>query len=237
MEGWLDDEAAGRWAAFPVDAVPRPVVLLEPRLRVEGGFSGSGAKQAWLDGAVRPVAPMPPGLAALLPGGGSVRARNELAVTGVDATAATFLCDRGPRRLPAYRLQVAGLDGSCVVLSPDVPCWWAPDGHAPRPHREVAEIERDGVTLHIPAFGGVLTEFLRAEFQEHGTFVVGRAVTAERPAPPGTAVVALGVGRLVAGRLRAPLGGRVLVDTSGQPLAVVVTGTTPSAEPGGLEPA
>jgi hypothetical protein len=69
-----------------------------------------------------------------------------------------------------------------------------------------------------------LTQFHRAEFQEHATYVVGRAITSERRVPPGTAVVAIGVSRKVTRRLRAPLAGRVLLHTSEQPLAVTSNG-------------
>jgi hypothetical protein len=72
-----------------------------------------------------------------------------------------------------------------------------------------------------------LTQFHRAEFQEHPTYVAGRAITSERRVPPGTAVVALGVWRDVTGRLTAPLGGRVLLNMSGQPLAITPNGVEP----------
>jgi len=83
-----------------------------------------------------------------------------------------------------------------------------------------ATIEEDGVTVHIPAFGGVLTEFHRAEFDEHRTYVVGRAISSTRPVPPGTAIAAVGIRRLVSGRLQSPLGDRVLVTAKGQPICV-----------------
>ena len=69
-----------------------------------------------------------------------------------------------------------------------------------------ATIEEDGVTAHIPAFGSVLTEFHRAEFEEHRTYVVGRAITSTRPVPPGTAIPMVGIRQVVTGRLQAPLG-------------------------------
>jgi hypothetical protein len=106
-----------------------------------------------------------------------------------------------------------------------VECWWPVNKtHQHRGPGGAATIDDDGVTIQLPAFGGVLTEFHRAEFQEHVAYVVGRAITSERRVPPGTAVIALGVIRKVTGRLTAPLGGRVLLDTSGQPLAVTSNG-------------
>ena len=44
--------------------------------------------------------------------------------------------DRGLRELPAYGLRLAGLDGVCVVLAPEVKCWWPTDDAERRaPHR------------------------------------------------------------------------------------------------------
>ena len=65
-----------------------------------------------------------------------------------------------------------------------------------------------------------MTEFHRAEFQEHANYVVGRAITSERSVPEGRLVHLVGISRMVMGRLTSPLDGRVLVDTTGQPLAV-----------------
>lgn len=65
-----------------------------------------------------------------------------------------------------------------------------------------------------------MTEFPRAQYQGHPAYVVGRAVTSQRRVPLGTAVIAIGVVRTVSGQLTTPLGGRVLLHTSGQPLAV-----------------
>ncbi len=83
-----------------------------------------------------------------------------------------------------------------------------------------ATIEEDGVTVHIPAFGGVLTDFHRAEFEEHRTYVVGRVITSTRTVPPGTAIRMVGIRQMVSGRLQAPLGNRVLVTDKGQPMCV-----------------
>jgi hypothetical protein len=83
-----------------------------------------------------------------------------------------------------------------------------------------ATVGADGVTIEFPAFGGVRTEFHRAEFQERACFVVGRAVTSLRSVLPGTMSPLLGVNRMVTGRLDTPLGGRVLVSVHGQPIGV-----------------
>jgi hypothetical protein len=203
----------------------RPIVLLDERVRIEGGFDHSNSKKAWLGGRIGWSTPPPPDVSALLPARGRAHTDRELTITEVVTTTAEFGCDRGPRELSAYRLKVTGMYGSCVILSPEVECWWprlpADEGRQPG---GLAKIDNDDVTIHFPAFGGVLTEFHRAEFQEHATYVVGRAITSKRRIPAGTAVHALGISRKVMGRLTSPLNGRVLLDTRGQPLSVTSEG-------------
>jgi len=221
VANWLPEKDAARWAAFPLDAAPRPIVLLDYRVRVEGGFIDSYSKNAWMDGAIESHPPLPPALSALLPTHKRNRRESVLAITDVSPTAAGFRCDRGDRELPAYRLKVTGMYGSCVILSPDVECWWSDlCADKPRDRGGDATIEDDGLTIHFPAFGGALTEFHRAEFQEHANYAVGRAITSQRRVPAGTAVRAVGVHRMLTGRLSSPLGARVLLDMSGQPMSV-----------------
>jgi hypothetical protein len=229
VANWVDDEVATRWAAFAVDGAPRSIVLLDDRVQLDGGgFVDDESKMAWLDGAIEAHSPTPNAELALLPSRRQGDTETILRITGVTRTVAPFLCDRGPRSLPAYRLQMTGLQGSCVVLAPEAECWWpVSEADQRRGPGGAATINQDDVTIHFPAFGGVLTEFHRAEFQEHATYVVGRAITSERRVPPGTAVVALGVTRDVTGRLTAPLGGRMLLNMSGQPLAVTPNGVGP----------
>jgi hypothetical protein len=224
----LDEALAARWVAFPIAAVPRPIVLLEQRLQLPGGFVDSAAKVAWIQGAIEVDVPLPPGLAAQLPVREAGRAETTLKVTEVSRRCiAAFRCDRGLRELPAYQLRVTGLNGFCVVLDPQVECWWPADAtEAGLGSGGRATVDEDGLTIHFPAFGGVLTEFHRAEFEEHPTYVVGRAITSRRSLPPGTAVPLIGITRAVVGRLDASLDGRVLVDDRGRPLAV----TSGSAE-------
>jgi hypothetical protein len=222
---WVNDKDDARWAAFPVRTAPRPIVLLDERVRIEGGFNDSNSKEAWLGGRIGWSTPLPPAVSALLPARGRAHTDRELTITEVVATTAEFRCDRGPRELPAYRLKVTGMYGSCVILSPAVECWWPrlPEDERRRPGG-LAKIDDDGVTIRFPAFGGVLTEFHRAEFQEHANYVVGHAITSKRPVPAGTRVHLIAISRRVTGRLANPLGARVLLDTAGQPLSVTANG-------------
>ena len=221
MSAWLDAEMSARWAAFPAAATPRPVVLLEERLRLEGGFVDGPSKLAWLDGAIDADLAMPATLRACLPARRGGPAAVRLRITEVTVTTSEFLCDRGPRRLPAYRLTVTGVDGFCVVLDPEVECWWPVDDEEARAGRGgTASVEEDGLTIAFPAFGGALTEFHRAVFQEYDTYVVGRAITTEREEPSWTAIHLVEVTRQVPGRLASPLDGRVLVTADGKPMSV-----------------
>jgi hypothetical protein len=36
VANWVSEEVDARWRAFPVEAVPRPIVLLDERVRIEG---------------------------------------------------------------------------------------------------------------------------------------------------------------------------------------------------------
>jgi hypothetical protein len=220
VSGWLDDENDARWSEFPLDVRPRPLILLENRCRIEGGFASSRAKEAWLDGAIE-LGEEPTQLRPYLPAHREVdRPHRPLFVTAAAPESVPFRCDRGPRQLPALRLTVSDLWGSCVILDPDVDVWWPVADEADRGSVGPVTIEEDGMTVHIPAFGGVRTDFHRAEFEEHRTYVVGRTITSIRPVPPGTAVPMVGIRRIVSGRLQAPLGNRVLVTDKGQPMYV-----------------
>ena len=218
--GWLDDKDDARWSEFPLYVRPRPLILLEDRCRIEGGFASSRAKEAWLDGAIE-LGEAPTQLQLYLPAHRDLdRPHQPLFVAAVAPVSVPFRCDRGPRQLPALRLTVSDLQGSCVILDPDVDVWWPVADEAERGSVGPATIEEDGVTVHIPAFGGVLTDFHRAEFEEHRTYVVSRAITSTRPVPSGTVIPAVGIRRMVSGRLQAPLGNRVLVTDKGQPMCV-----------------
>lgn len=211
------------WVDFPIDQTPRPVVLLDQPVHLSQGFIDVDSKRAWLAGAVEATLPMPAGVLDLVTRRSiDPTSSRVLTISAVEAVEAEFFCDRGPRLLPAYRLSVTGLIDSCVVLDPALDCWWPPRGQSRRsgPAGGQATVEDDDTTIHFPAFGGVLTEFHHAEFIEYDTCVVGHAVTTEHAAPPGSAIPAVGVGAQVTGHLTAPLGGRVLLNSTGDPIAV-----------------
>lgn len=221
----------GPWLRFPVAEVPRPIVLLSPPVQLGQGFVDEDAKSAWLSGAVVADVPLPVGVLELATAQhGNQRAPTVVHISSVERCTAAFLCDRGERLLPAYRLAASAFRDGCVVLDPNLECWWPPRGDWSVARSGVghAQVDDDDLTVHFPAFGGVLTEFHHAEFIEYETCVVGRAVTTEREVAPGTAVPAVGISRHVVGHLERPLAGRVLLNRHGRPLAVVNRRCTPT---------
>ena len=46
MARWVVEEVEQRWGCLPADVEPRPIVLLEERVRVEGGFLDDESKIA-----------------------------------------------------------------------------------------------------------------------------------------------------------------------------------------------
>lgn len=211
------------WREFPVAQSPRPIVFLDSPVHLgAGGFLDGDAKRSWAAAAIESAVPLPAGILDLITHGQIRRESTTLTISDVQRCDEEFWCDRGPRRLPAYRLVISGLRQPCLVLDPSVDRWW-PEHNVGRDRRgaDRALIRDDDVTLDFPAFGGILTEFLHARFDEFATCVVGHAVTRQRPVPPGTAVRAVGVRAMVTGHLNAPLGGRVLLHATGEPVAVV----------------
>lgn len=206
------------WESFPAAASPRPLVLIGARVSMSGGFVDGKAKMAAFNGAIEPEVSLPPGVLDLIKGNGRGPAVAPIRLTAIERTNASFLCDRGPTDLAAYRVSITGLRGHMTVLDPTVDCWWPPPSRSRGVHLAEARIDGDDRTLHFPAFGGLLTEFLHAEFDEHENYVIGRPVTRE-PRHDGM-VPAVGVERAVTGSLKAPLGGRALVNEDGEPLAV-----------------
>jgi hypothetical protein len=61
--------ALQRWEPFPVDRLPRPLVLTGSPFRFERGFRSGEAKLAFLYGDIRAAVPLPDGLLEVLRGG------------------------------------------------------------------------------------------------------------------------------------------------------------------------
>jgi hypothetical protein len=100
--------ALDRWASFPADQEPRPLVLVGPAANPEGGFRSGPAKLAFHYGHIEPAVPLPPGLLEVLGAGETRQAgqgprhdRGTLLITSAAKDQAVFVTDRGRRSLPA----------------------------------------------------------------------------------------------------------------------------------------
>jgi hypothetical protein len=206
-----------QWESFPLEQRPRPVILLDQPVKLRAGFVDSESKMAFLRGQVEASIPMPVGVLELLRPPRAAGRSRPLPIVDLQPTEALFQTDRGPRPLPAYRFTMTGLLEPGIVLDPDVDVWWPSKAQWGEFYGSDASIQADDRTIELSAFGGVLTVFHHAVFEEHLTYVVGTAITSERSVPPGTAITAVGLIRRVTGMLDTPLGDRVLVDPLGTP--------------------
>jgi hypothetical protein len=103
VTSWVSHDVDARWAAFLIDATPRPIVLLDERLRIEGGFDDVASKEAWLGGRISWSTPLDSALSALLPAGGRAHTDRELTVTELVPISAGFQCRPAGRPLSVTR--------------------------------------------------------------------------------------------------------------------------------------
>jgi hypothetical protein len=226
--------AVDRWADFPVDQVPRPLVLLHgAEQQMHGGFSSGEAKLAFIRGLVQTAVPVPEAVLGVLrdlPAGTPPADRG---VAPVVITAATpgeteFSTDRGPRVLPAWRLEVEGATGPVWVLDPDMnPPPWRPHEPSIRPRPAptpsggdpVAHVGLgpDGRTLTLRFTGAlpIFEQYPRAEVIESPQ-AVAIVPVAKDVGPRGIRILP-GHEHQVTVRLDKPLGARVFVDLHGHP--------------------
>jgi len=227
--------ALGRWASFPVNQEPRPLVLVGPAANPEEGFRSGPAKLAFLHGCVEPAVALPPGLLDVLGAGETRRARSgqrhdrgTLLITGATKDHAALATDRGRRSLPAWRLTGPDLVGPLWVLGPAIAATrWTPpeDGPPPpfqgAPHRaDRATLGDDGRTLRFVFIGGApgYIEYPAVEVIDGHQAVVLLPVEHDT-GPPGLRARS-GSWREVTVTLNRPLGHRVLVDLDATPVMV-----------------
>lgn len=227
MALWLSDgrSALSLWRDFPVTAKPRPLVLNGSTTFLRGTFRSGLEKDALLRGAVESAIDLPAGVLEELQGTDRREGRPAV-IVGVGRTTAAFDTDRGPEELPAWRLALRGIDVHVTVLDPTVgrrswrPSAW-PSGRPFMPESR-GWLLPDGLTLVFEFMGPTESSatYPRAEV------LSSRAALTVVPVPevlasPGQAVMLVAVPRRVTVRLDEPLGGRVLVETNGQPVTVV----------------
>lgn len=226
LRGALEpEEALALWSEFPVDADPRPLVLTgftagSPDFRTDE------AKQAFLAGALLSEVDIPPDvLSRLRPHPQMQRQDHPLRVLAVERTTAEFQTDRGPRLLPAYRVEIEDALDPTYVLDPEVEsaAWWPQDlttelrGLDAGPS---AELQDDGQTITLFVWGVLPTySDVRVSAVLESTSAV--MVLTEETIRDGFKTIPLAAAtHPVVVTLAAPLGARVLVHPSGFPLTV-----------------
>lgn len=234
--------ALARWASFPVQASPRPLVLTGPAiLDPASGFPADDSKLAYVSGAYQLKTTLPTGPAtvdgqrivsaadalAVLRGaaGSGPSVPTPLAITEVRLGTATFSTDRGLRILPAWSFRFAGVAEAAQVLAVPAADRW------PRPGMPTASsgpdsgvtISADGTKVTLAFLGWAAgTGPCQGEYaadvsqSAHAVSVSAR----ELPNPNNRNVDCDAVGhiRTLTVTLQPPLGNRVLVDTNGAPL-------------------
>lgn len=234
-------DALRDWAAFPVKAVPRPLVLTGPSvIDPASGFSNDDDKLAYLSGSLDLTSRLPSALSAvdgrevmtaqsaltMLEGGGTGnrRTRIRLQITRVSLGTATFDTDRGAQRLPAWIFRLRGVADPAFVLALPRAQWW------PKPGTSIAQVvnrsaaSSDGrrVTISFvgaPPGSGECDAEYAADVAESPTAVLVTPRALPKPRPTGNYVCNLnGYGRSVTATLSAPLGNRVLLTSIGAPI-------------------
>jgi hypothetical protein len=216
--------AVERWAGFPVDRVPRPLVVWHTAYS-DGGFRSGEAKDAFLYGLVSAPPAVPSAvLAAIAEFRGSPPAGLQpLVITAAEESVGEFWTDRGTQRVPAWRLECEEANGPLWVLaaeswSPGRPPWRPP---ASRHMHFTAVMSADERTLTVSFVGAppAHADYPRAEVVESDRAVAVVPVEVDL-LPPGTWRTAAGFERVVEARLARPLGARVLVDLDSSPCEV-----------------
>ncbi|GIG00887.1 hypothetical protein [Catellatospora citrea] len=162
-----------RFADFPVERTPRPIVLLSGRVK-EYGYTSDEAKIAMSQGRLTLQAALPDGPATVratladgafdLPAISARQAYDLLVAVGDPASApaatpppllvtkvqlgeAEFVTDRGPRMLPAWLFTAPESMGPLAVAAPADTAFW-PEEHADGVMSS-AGLAADGVTLTV----------------------------------------------------------------------------------------
>lgn len=241
------DQTLAAWASFPVDRVPRPLVLVGPSVAdPRTGFRDGPSKLAYLERAIDLPTSLPDGpttadsypiISATQAARQLVSTRGKgspagqrLSVTEVTLGTATYQTDRGAVNLPAWQFWFNGVaDPAAVAAVAPSRLFASPTAYARAPKATSAHLSPDGDTITIEFVGaaagtGPCTADYTVDVASSRTAV---AVGVHEHAYDSGAVACAGVGyrRQVTARLDAPLGARVLVDdASGLALPV-----TPSA--------
>ena len=229
------------WRAFPVDARPRPIVALGEGvvLGPRTGFPDAATKIAFQEGRFTLGTALPrrsgtAGRGHTLSAAGAYRLLRvagrssgipvaPLVVRSVRLGAATFLTDRGRRRLPAWEFSFRRVAKPASVLALAPPDVFTPPElqqlGPPGPGNSIedsARADRSGTSIAIsfvgaPPGNGPCDAQYRANAVADHRAVAFTITAISRPASPDTVCTTIGYLRTVVLHLSTPLGKRVLI--------------------------
>lgn len=232
------------WAAFPVNASPRPLVVVGGTTGGPRGVYGNGeTKLAVVCGDFARPTQLSDGpgtaggfhlisastaFATLQPKqrtGSCATLRSPLTLTDARLGEATYYTDRGPRSLPAWLFAFTGVEGQISVLAIAAQEYWSPAGLAagPGPSGDWAGavVGPDDRTLTVSFIGaqsenGPCGVRYGLKLTESPTAVMVTRI--DHPNDSTAICTLVGYLRSASAVLKAPLGARVLVDDHGYPM-------------------
>jgi hypothetical protein len=232
--GGLLDRALHAWSGFPAKASHRPLLLLEGYvLNPQDGFPDDASKEAFENGEIKAPASWPaaPSLSMGLPIISATTAFGRLTTpttntlgspppletTNVELGSGLFSTDRGVRPLPAWFYSLSGIENPAAVLAvapSDI--YSAPTttgGISPAQMSvTIASSMRLVATFAgAPSGTGPCTASYTLSVKESKQ-AVAVVVVAHMHEEGPVACAAVGVSRRAAATLKAPLGGRVVID-------------------------
>jgi hypothetical protein len=225
--------ALALWRAFPVQAKPRPIVPLGEGIVLDpgSGFRTDGEEFAYLEGRYALRTTLPPGSETAYRrlrahhNGQHVKAP-PLIIIRVRPGSATFVTDRGRRRLPTWRFYFKGVADPRSVLALVPPAVFIPAPlhrfGEPGPGNSIedsATVSASGRTVTLSFIGGPAGRepcdySYRASAVADSRAVAFTITTIAVSVPPGEACPALGLIRTAVLQLARPLGARVLVSAT-----------------------
>ena len=228
-----------RWSDFPATANPRPIIAFGDTVEYipEAGFPDSDRKIAWMcnkfvlaRGVTLPTTAMPGQISAAQAYAALMSARAATAgsssgctrlapfvISSVRLAPAAFPTDRGDRDMPAWLFDVPEVNAYIGHLALQPSSLWG--GGVTRDEGRGAQVSADGMTLRVgvtDAQAGPCGNDYTGIAAESAT-AVAVAVRRFPHASPGSPVACDLVmrGGYIDVHLKAPLGGRVLLDENG----------------------
>ena len=224
--------ALEQWSDFPVERVPRPIILVGPSVYVQGGFRTGEAKLAFTLGNIEAKTRLPADVLHMLTRNRPRRSStllhpSPLRVTHSTRGEAEFLTDKGPRMLPAWRLDSREAIGSIWILDPQIDeyCWRRPEFPTRErplpgaPRRSLRSwIEPDDRTMHYCFVGSPDLPRVSKHAETLETKCAIAVIPKEAVYLPAGPRTAAGIPREVIVTLKQPLEARVLVDLDATPV-------------------